>query len=79
MNEIASWLLALLPIPLAAGCMAPLIARSRLRPPAAVFWPLSIGLGIGLFTALVTVVAFAGLTAVRVWLILAALWSTSAL
>jgi len=78
-NEIASWLLALLPAPLAAGYLAPLIARSRLRPPAALFWPLSVGLGIGLFTNALTLVAFAGLTTARLWLILAALWSTNAL
>ena len=79
MSEIASWLLALLPAPLAAGYLAPLIARSRLRPPAALLWPLSVGLGIGLFTSALTLVAFAGLTTARLWLILAALWSASAL
>ncbi len=79
MNEIASWLLALLPVPLAAGYLAPLIARSRLRPPSELFWPLSVGLGVGLFTLLLTMIAFAGITATRLWLILAALWSVSAL
>ncbi len=62
MSEIVSWLLALLLVPLAAGYLAPLIERSRLRPPAALFWPLSVGLGIGLFTSALTLVAFAGLT-----------------
>ena len=70
MNAIVYWLLAVLPVPLAAGYFAPLIARSRLQPPPALFWPLSVALGIGLFTVIVAVVAFAGLTAVRLWLIL---------
>lgn len=79
MNAIAYWLLAVLPIPLAAGYLAPLIARSRLQPPPAVFWPLSAALGIGLFTIMVAIVAFAGLTTVRVWIILTILWSSSSL
>ena len=79
MNVIAHWLLAVLPIPLAAGYFAPLIARSRLQPPPAVFWPLSTALGIGLFTIIVAVVAFAGLTTERLWLILIILWSASSL
>ena len=79
MNAIVYWLLAVLPVPLAAGYFAPLIARSRLQPPPALFWPLSVALGIGLFTVIVAVVAFAGLTTVRLWLILIILWSASAL
>jgi hypothetical protein len=67
----------MMPMLLAAVYAAPLIARSRLRPPAAFFWPLSVGLGIGLFTVLLTVVAFDGLTSTRLWVILTALWIPS--
>lgn len=79
MNEILSWILALLPVPLTASYLAPIIAGSRLRPPDTLFWPLSVGLGIGIFTILVTIIAFTGLTPGHIWLILATLWSISAL
>ena len=79
MNEILSWLLAFLPVPLTAVYLAPMIAGSRLRPPDTLFWPLSVGLGIGLFTILVTMIAFTGLTPAHIWLILATLWSASIL
>ena len=79
MITITNWILALVAVPLSIGYIVPLIHRSRLHPPTSLFWPLSIVLGLGLFTIIFTVVAFYGISSIRVWIILASLWTISAI
>ena len=79
MVTMTNWIVALVAVPLSIGYIVPLLHRSRLHPPTILFWPLSVVLGLGIFTSIFTVVSFYDMTNTRVWIIFASLWTISAI
>ena len=79
MITVTNYVLALVAVPLSIVYIVPLIHKSRLNPPTALFWPLCVILGLGLFTIIFILVAFYGITSELVWIILVSLWVISTL
>ena len=79
MITVTNYVLALVAVPLSIVYIVPLIHKSRLNPPTALFWPLCVILGLGLFTIIFILVAFYGITSKLVWIILVSLWVISTL
>ena len=72
-----NYMLALVAVPLSIVYIVPLIHKSRLDPPTALFWPLCVILGLGLFTIIFILVAFHSITSGLVWIILVSLLAIS--
>ncbi|MEE3255305.1 MAG: hypothetical protein VX199_06360, partial [Chloroflexota bacterium] len=77
MITVINYVLALVAVPLSIVYIVPLIHKSRLDPPTALFWPLCVILGLGLFTIIFILVAFYGITSGLVWIILVSLLAIS--